>query len=53
MNELTPRQPRRPLLWPDAVLDFTDVLVDSPLPVYAVGGGCVTLTSGCRSTTSI
>lgn len=39
MNDLTPRQPRRPLLWPDAVLDFTDVLVDSPLPVYAVGGG--------------
>src|SRR5688572_14500362 len=38
MSDLTPRQPRRPLLWPDSTLDLADTLSDSALPVYVVGG---------------
>lgn len=38
MNDLTPRLPIRPLLWPDAVLDLTDLLADSDQPVHIVGG---------------
>lgn len=38
MSNLTPRHPRRPLLWPDSTLNLADTLADSPLPVYVVGG---------------
>ncbi len=38
MSDLTPREPYRPLIWPDAVLDLADWLSDSALPVYIVGG---------------
>lgn len=38
MNDVTPREPRRPLIWPDAVLDLQDLLTGSVLPVYVVGG---------------
>ncbi len=38
MSDVTPREPHRPLLWPDAVLDLQDFLADFPLPVYVVGG---------------
>lgn len=38
MFDLTPRQPHRPLLWPDVVLDVADLLADAPNPVYIVGG---------------
>lgn len=38
MNDATPHVPRRPLTWPDVVLDLADWLSDSPLPVYIVGG---------------
>lgn len=40
MNDLTPRLPRsRPLIWPDAILDIQETLLemDTP-PVYIVGG---------------
>ncbi|MFW5691122.1 MAG: hypothetical protein ACOCXZ_01365 [Chloroflexota bacterium] len=37
MMDLTPRDPRRPLLWPDAVLDLQDALPDIG-PAYIVGG---------------
>jgi poly(A) polymerase len=38
MNDLTPREPKRPIRWPDAILDLADTLADSALPIYAVGG---------------
>jgi poly(A) polymerase len=40
MADLMPRAPqRRPLLWPDVVLDLQDVLLDLDLPpLYIVGG---------------
>ena len=38
MSEVVPREPRRALIWPDAVLDLQDLLADSPTPVYIVGG---------------
>ena len=38
MNDLTPRVPYRPLIWPDVVLDLQDMLIDSDQPVYVVGG---------------
>lgn len=36
MNDLTPRQPKRPLFWPDILLDIQEMLPDTP--VYIVGG---------------
>lgn len=38
MNDLTPKSPYRPLIWPDAVLDMHDLLHDWPHDVYIVGG---------------
>jgi poly(A) polymerase len=38
MSDLTPRQPRRPLIWSDAILDLQDHLLDWTNPVYIVGG---------------
>jgi tRNA nucleotidyltransferase/poly(A) polymerase len=38
MNELTTRQPRRPLLWPDALLDLQSELAQWEQPIYIVGG---------------
>lgn len=38
MTDLTPREPRRPLFWPDAVLELADLLSESEDEVYIVGG---------------
>lgn len=38
MSNLLPRQPHRPLLWPDIVYDLADALAGSENPVYIVGG---------------
>ncbi|MFN8375802.1 MAG: hypothetical protein U0694_23390 [Anaerolineae bacterium] len=38
MMDLTPRQPQRPLIWPDIVLDLQDLLADTTDPIYVVGG---------------
>jgi tRNA nucleotidyltransferase/poly(A) polymerase len=38
MGDMMPREPHRPLVWPDVVLDLADWLRDSALPVYIVGG---------------
>jgi hypothetical protein len=38
MSDLTSRVPKRPLIWPDAVLDLAEMLADSTLPIFAVGG---------------
>jgi tRNA nucleotidyltransferase/poly(A) polymerase len=38
MMDLTPRQPKRPLLWADVVLDLQDMLADTAEPIYIVGG---------------
>ncbi len=38
MNNLTPREPYRPLIWTDAVLEIQDLLRDTPYPIYIVGG---------------
>lgn len=38
MSDMTPRSPRRPLLWPDALYDLRDALEAIPAPVYIVGG---------------
>lgn len=38
MSGVEPRQPARPLIWPDVVLDLADSLADYPEPIYVVGG---------------
>ena len=38
MNDLTPRVPYRPLIWPDLVLDLQDLFLDSDQSIYIVGG---------------
>jgi tRNA nucleotidyltransferase/poly(A) polymerase len=38
MSDLTPREPRRPLIWPDVVQDLQGVLAGSQKTVYIVGG---------------
>ncbi|MBC8099450.1 MAG: CCA tRNA nucleotidyltransferase [Armatimonadetes bacterium] len=38
MTDLTPREPKRPLFWSDAILDLQDRLLDDPVTIYAVGG---------------
>ena len=38
MNDLTPRNPYRPLLWDPFIDDLADVLDDHSDPVYLVGG---------------
>lgn len=36
--DLTPRQPIRPFIWPDILLDVRDLLLNSPQEIYVVGG---------------
>lgn len=38
MDNLTPREPHRPLAWPDIVEQLQDMLTESSQPVYIVGG---------------
>lgn len=38
MTPIAPRQPRRPLVWPNAVLDLQRIVPVSHGPVYIVGG---------------
>lgn len=38
MTDLEPRTPQRPLLWPDSLLDISEMLKDETIPVYIVGG---------------
>lgn len=38
MADLTPRQPYRPLYWPDIIFSLQDMLVDTKQAVYVVGG---------------
>src|SRR5215471_1566347 len=38
MNDLSPRQPVRPLLWPNIVLDLQKFLADMTDEIYIVGG---------------
>ncbi len=38
MADLTPREPHRPLIWPDMVDTLQELLQNSPQPVYIVGG---------------
>lgn len=38
MSNLTPRQPERPLLWPDFVPDLQDLLREATAEIYIVGG---------------
>ena len=38
MNEITARQPKRPLLWPDTVFDLQDLLSGWDQSIYIVGG---------------
>jgi tRNA nucleotidyltransferase/poly(A) polymerase len=38
MSDLTPREPRRPLIWPDVVQDLQAVLAGSQKTIYVVGG---------------
>ncbi len=38
MSDLTPREPRRPLIWPEVVHHLQDVLGDSLKTIYLVGG---------------
>lgn len=37
-NDLSPRQPYRPLRWPDAILSLRAALAGGATPVYVVGG---------------
>ncbi len=36
--DLTPRTPKHPLIWADIVLDLEDLLADTSMPIYIVGG---------------
>src|SRR3954466_7891226 len=38
MMDMTPRQPHRPLIWPDILLDIQEYLADVPDEIYIVGG---------------
>ncbi|MBC8171253.1 MAG: CCA tRNA nucleotidyltransferase [Anaerolineae bacterium] len=38
MSEITPRQPKRPLIWSDEVLDLQDKLPPTEIEIYIVGG---------------
>jgi poly(A) polymerase len=38
MSDLTPRQPRRPLFWPDILADLQEFLADIPGEIYVIGG---------------
>lgn len=38
MMDIVPRQPHRPLIWPDIVFDLQEFLADSPAEICIVGG---------------
>lgn len=38
MSDLTPRQPQRPLLWPEIIFRLKEFLADSKDEIYIVGG---------------
>ncbi len=38
MNDLTPRQPSRPLFWPDIVLGLQEAFRSTKHPIYLIGG---------------
>jgi tRNA nucleotidyltransferase/poly(A) polymerase len=38
MNDLTPHEPSRPLVWPDIVTELQQLLLNIPEAVYIVGG---------------
>lgn len=38
MMDVTPRQPYRPLIWPDFISDLQEFLADHPEEIYIVGG---------------
>ncbi len=38
MMDIAPRQPYRPLIWPDILLDIQEFLADVPDEIYIVGG---------------
>jgi tRNA nucleotidyltransferase/poly(A) polymerase len=38
MNDLTPREPHRPLIWPDTIPDLQQILAAAGQQVYIVGG---------------
>ncbi len=38
MIDVTPRQPYRPLIWPDFILDLQEFLAENPDEIYIVGG---------------
>jgi poly(A) polymerase len=38
MMDIAPRQPYRPLIWPDILLDIQKFLADAPDEIYIVGG---------------
>lgn len=38
MGDLTPREPHRPLRWPDFVERLQDILAENAQPIYIVGG---------------
>lgn len=38
MSSVEPREPARPLIWPNIVLQLADALADAPEPIYVVGG---------------
>ncbi len=38
MMDTVPRQPHRPLIWPDILLDIKEFLADVPDEIYIVGG---------------
>src|SRR5689334_16902560 len=38
MNDLTPRQPSRPLFWPEIVLELQAAFRSTKDPIYLIGG---------------
>ncbi len=38
MSDLEPRQPSRPLIWPEIIRELRDLLADYPDKIYVVGG---------------
>jgi tRNA nucleotidyltransferase/poly(A) polymerase len=38
MMDIAPRQPHRPLIWPDIVLDLQEFVADNPDEIFIVGG---------------
>ena len=38
MMDIVPRQPHRPLIWPDIVVDLQEFLADNPDEICIVGG---------------